>query len=94
MFKRITAAVVCLVLIAASFASCAVKGPKTYREAVAAGREFAESDGLKDITVSAESGKMSTKIRFLEFVLLPMIKYAITALAPSSVLPRTMPLPG
>ena len=55
MFKRITAAVVCLVLIAASFASCAVKGPKTYREAVAAGREFAESDGLKDITVSAES---------------------------------------
>lgn len=34
------------------------------------------------------------KMRFLEFSLLPMIKYAMTASLPFFVLPSTIPLPG
>ena len=46
--KKIICIVLCLIMVAAAFAGCSKK-PKTYQEAAAAGKEFMESAGLKNI---------------------------------------------
>ena len=60
MIKKITAVLICAAITVAAFAGCALNRPKTFREAAEAGREFAESEGLKDVVFSAESDGAKT----------------------------------
>ncbi len=53
--KRIICIVLCLLMIAASFAGCAEKKTMTFREAVEAGKEFIKNDTFKDVKYVTEA---------------------------------------
>lgn len=52
MLKKFISVIVCVVMVAAMFAGCASRKPKTFKEAAEAGESFFKSEGVKDVKLT------------------------------------------